>query len=1119
MTRKVILCMIVLLAGPACPLFGAKAVRIWEEPLVLPTYQVHAADVNPMFERPLSYQGAKKSIYPYPLQDNLSNERSDRSYNAVYLENEYIKLCVLPELGGKLFFATDKTNGYEMFYRQHVIKPSNIGMLGAWISGGIEWCVFHHHRASTFMPVDYALRSNSDGSKTIWIGEIEPRHRMRWSIGITLYPGKSCVEADIRMFNRTETANSILYWANVATHANDDYQVFFPPSTEFGTYHAKNDFVHWPVAQENYLGREYTGVDLSWWKNHPRPVSIFAHNIQEGFLAGYDHGKKAGTLHVGNHHIVTGAKLWEWGPGPEGSTWDTKVLTDSDGPYAELMAGAFSDNQPDYSWIGPYEVKQARQYWCPVREIGGVKSANLDAALNLEVQPDGKATLGLNCSATHEKAKVILMAKAGQIFEEVVDIDPAHPVLRRIDLPADTKEADLEAVLQTKSGHKLIAYKPVKPGTSSELPKAVEAPGEPNDIETIEELYLTGLRIKQFHNARLNPNDYFEEALRRDPSDSRCSIQLGLDAARRGLYDRAAERFTAAIKRISKNYTRPRDCQAYYQLGAVLKKQGNYDEAYSNFYRAVWDYSFRSAAYYNLAEISCLRGDFQVALGHIDDCLATNALNIKALSLRSAILRRLGRPKEALAAAEKVLAMDPLDYWGRNECCLALTDKGAKGKARRHLTELKRIMNDHAESYLELAMNYVNCGMPNEAINVLSRAVAIRKTGISDYPTIHYCLAYLYEQKGDSESAGRHYNRARRCPVDYCFPFRLEMLNVLGRAVEANPRDGRAHYYLGNLLYDLQPERAIAEWARAAELEPSLAIAHRNLGWGRYYTENNIAAAIASYEKAIKHNPEDASYYYELDQLYERNATAVEQRLKTLETNHEHVKKREDSLIREIIVLVQAGKYDKALDYLQQNYFHIQEGNRRLHDTYVEGHLLRGLDFLAEQEYHKALKDFLAADEYPENHQIGRDTDYRMNPQIYYCLGSCYKALGQTADAEAAFKKASQQRAGKTEYAYYKAMSHRELGQEDEALDLFDKLIRDGQERLNEKDKVDFFAKFGSAQSPGARKSDGYYMIGLGHLGKTEDAEANEAFEKAVELDAYNIWARRHLKQAARKQP
>ncbi len=298
-----------------------QTVKIWEEPLTIPTYLVDAPDKNPMFFQHQSYQGASRVIYPYALNDNITDKKEDRTYKALYLENEYIKLCVLPELGGRLFYAIDKTNGYDIFYHQHVIKPANIGMTGAWISGGIEFCVFHHHRASTFLPVDYTLTKNDDGSATIWIGETEPRQRMKWTFGISLHPGKSYLEVDGRLINCTENTNSILYWANVATHVNENYQVIFPPTTNFAMFHAKNSFSHWPITKEVYNHKEYykDGVDASWWKNHPEAVSFFAYDIKEGFLAGYDYGKDAGTMHVCNPHIVKGAKLWEWGPGPQGS--------------------------------------------------------------------------------------------------------------------------------------------------------------------------------------------------------------------------------------------------------------------------------------------------------------------------------------------------------------------------------------------------------------------------------------------------------------------------------------------------------------------------------------------------------------------------------------------------------------------------------------------------------------------------------------------------------------------------------------------------------------------------------------------------------------------------------
>jgi hypothetical protein len=407
------------------------AVKVWEEPLTLPTYRLDPPDPNPRFYTHESYQGAQKRIYPYPMQDGVTDIREEKTYKALYLENEYIKLCILPELGGRLFYATDKTNGYEIFYRQHVIKPALIGMLGAWISGGIEWCVFHHHRNTTYMPVDYTLAENADGSKTIWFGETERRHRMKWLIGITLYPGKSYIEATVKLDNPTAYPNSILYWANVAVHVNDDYQVIFPPSVTVATYHSKNDFAHWPIANETYRAVDYRGVDLSWWKNHPEPVSFFAWDKQEDFMGGYDHGQHAGVVHVADHHVVCGAKLWEWSPGPSGRMWD-KILTDADGPYAELMVGAFSDNQPDYSWIKPHEVKTFKQYWYPVREIDGFKYANLQGAANLDLTTNGTAKIGFNTTSRYQKAKVMLTAGAKTILEQTITIGPDKPFTKKV---------------------------------------------------------------------------------------------------------------------------------------------------------------------------------------------------------------------------------------------------------------------------------------------------------------------------------------------------------------------------------------------------------------------------------------------------------------------------------------------------------------------------------------------------------------------------------------------------------------------------------------------------------------------------------------------------------------
>ena len=352
-----ILCAV--LAAQAATTLFADSVKAWEEATTIPTYPLDPAEKSPIFDCDWSYQRARRSVYPYRLNDNMTRVRKDVSYNAVYLENKYVKLCILPEIGGRLFYAVDKTNGYDIFYHQDVIKPANVGMTGAWISGGVEWNVFHHHRATSHMPVSYAISSNPDGSKTVWLGETELRHRMSWAIGVTLHPDKSYIEISGRLANTTMNDNSILYWSNVSTYVDKNYQIIFPQNTEFGTFHCKESFCHWPITREAYTGKEEyaNNLDISWWKNHPSNNSVFVHDLKDDFIAGYDHGRKAGTMLVGNHNIVKGGKFWLWGAN---SGWPTKILTDTAGHYIELMQGAYSDNQPDYTWIPPTKSKISR---------------------------------------------------------------------------------------------------------------------------------------------------------------------------------------------------------------------------------------------------------------------------------------------------------------------------------------------------------------------------------------------------------------------------------------------------------------------------------------------------------------------------------------------------------------------------------------------------------------------------------------------------------------------------------------------------------------------------------------------------------------------------------------
>jgi len=1033
------------------------------------------------------------------MNDNVTNVRTEQEHKALFLENEYLELCVLPDIGGRLLYAVDKTNGYDLFYHQHVIKPSNVGMLGAWISGGVEFNVFHHHRASSHLPVEYRLVENTDGSKTIWIGETEPRQRMSWAIGLTLHPGKSYIEVSGRLVNATMNKNSFLYWSNVSTAANMDYQVIFPESTDFGVYHAKNSFMHWPVSHEAYLGKSYynEGVDASWWKNHPDPVSILSYDLKDDFIGGYDYAKKAGTMLVGNHNIVKGGKLWQWGPGSYGTMWDSKVLTDSDGPYIELMVGAYSDNQPDYSWINPYEVKTFTNYWYAIRDMNGVKKGNERASVNLE--SDGrKAALAVNVTQAEKDVRIVLQQRGGVIrYDRVIDLAPDKPFATEVSLSGNPPASDLTLLVMDSEGKTLISYTPLVKTTEKPLPPEVKPPRKPQEIENAEECYLVGLRNKQFHNAFVNPNDYFEEVLRRDPGDIRSNTQMGIYLREAGEYDKAAVHLRRAIRRLTNDYTRPRDCEALYHLGLILKELGKEDAAIDTLYRAAWDYTFASAAYFQLAQISVKQQHYELALQELSASLETNVHNLNALNLQTSLLRTIGRNDEARKINAEVLTFDPLNAYAMNES--ALLDGNAKA--------LKLLLRDQPESYLELSVAYLNNGFPKEA------AALLREIDVSTaYPTVKYYLGYLSDRDGNPTEAKRYFTEAAALPIDYCFPFRLETLKVYEKAMDYLPEAANTPYYAGNLLFQKQPDEAMDYWKQAVRLNPDFAMACRNLGWGYKFHVKDAAKAIAHYEKAIALDASQAGFFTELDEVYESAGVSPQQRYAMLSKHHDVVQKRYDSFVREMRMAIFAGEYDKAIDFLTNRFFSRQEGVNDLHDIYVDACLLAGLSALEKGDAAKAYGYFLKADEYPENQCISRDEVYARNAQIYYLTGLALERMNKRGEAKKRYKMAATNPSNGTNiYDYERALAMRKLDPKAEVTPLFDALIALGQSEVT--DRVEnFFVSFGPGKTPAEVNTAAYYMAGLGYLGNGDATTAKSCFTKAVAAKPDNLWAAVKLK-------
>jgi tetratricopeptide (TPR) repeat protein len=1129
---------ILLSCAMSSPLFAAgNPVRVWEEQVNIPTYLIGPADPNPQFYFGATSQGAQQRIYPYPVYDNLTTEKKDKTYKMVYLENEYVRIGILPELGGKIFEAVDKTNGYNFIYNQHVIKPALISLLGAWISGGIEWDLPHHHRATSFLPIQYKIEDGADGSKTIWVGELELRDRMCWTVGLTLHPGKSYIEASFRMINRTPVPTSMLSFTNIGVHVNDSYQIIFPPSTQLVTYHAKREFTTWPIATSKFNNADFTaGVDVSWYKNHPSSNSMFAWNYQDDFLAGIDHGKNAGIICVANHNVVPGKKFFTWGNGSRGRS-EERQLTDSDGPYIELMVGAYSDNQPDYSWLQPQESRIWTQYFYPFRDIGGVKNANLDAAVNLEVK-EGKAKVGFYSTQERSSATVTLKLKDQDLFTGEIAIGPGHSFFKEISLPSGADEHDLQATLQWH-GRELIAYSPLR-SENAKVPTPVATPLPPAEIKTNEELYLTGLRMEQFHSPTGDPNAYWQEALRRDPGDIRVNVVLGIDAIKAGRYADAEALLRKALERATANYTSPKDGEPFYYLGLALKAQGKLDEAYSQFYKSTWSAAWRSPGYFELAEIASARGDFNEALTDDDQALESNALNVQALALKAALLRRSGHNAEALAAIAAIYKIDPLDVHG-------MAERWMIEKSPSSAIPLLTAVSEHPATALEVAADYMDAGLWQDGTALLTKIVSAAPDQSKVSPLVYYYLGYFSQQSHQIGKVREYYKLAEEAPPDYVFPFQMEMIAVLEDAMRANPSDSRAPYYLGNLLFDWQPQHAVALWEKSASLGADFPVVYRNLGMVYMREGKQRDKALAALEKGVQCGG-NAMVLNDIDKLYEENGVAPEKRLALMES-HQALINRDDIIAREIDLDIFAGKADAAIQLLLTRFFRAWEGGGSfsMGDSWINANLERGHQHMIGGQYAQALADYQAALQIPVNLLEATGNTSSRKGEISYWIGNAYHALGDVEKAQQFWRDASDasaapsaggniangglrgdgalgQFSGRSNVGgpaasgyvdqtaiYFQALALEKLGQNDRAMTMFKRLVDSGMDSLASMPGSDASIQPSAPADERAKSADAHYIVGLGQLGLNNQDKARREFELALKASPDHLAAKMAL--------
>ncbi|SDM29544.1 tetratricopeptide repeat protein [Kriegella aquimaris] len=1070
-------------------------VKVYEGQETIPTYKIGKEEVSPIFYTGRGVQGAEGHIYPYASQEDLGDKvLTDVTYDMVYLENEFVRVKILPAFGGRLFSAIDKTNGHELFHTNSVIKPDLIGTLGAWVSGGIEWCFPHHHRTTTMMPSDYRMIENEDGSATVWVGETEKTMGMRGVIGITLRPGRSFIETDYRINNTNTKTKKFLFWANVAITANDDFRTFWPPSQEIGVFHNNSSFTEWPISHQVYKGVDYTkGVDLTWWKNHPDPVSFFFWDGKDGFLGGYDYGKNAGTVHVGDPLQNKTSKLWQFGPGLQGQNARRK-LTDDGKAYVELMTGTFSNNQPDYSWIAPHSVKDAKNYWYPLRDLEIVKNSTVDASVTLQMRNPKTIFYGFNTTKTYKNARMVLKYNDEVLAEKTMDIAPAHPFTETYKGKTAFDEYKLYIELSDADGKKLVSYAPQKP-THPELPEPQESVKKAKELESVEELYLTGRFVDQFNRPGLDPDDYYLKALKISPDDYRVNLAMGIRKTDQLKYEEALGYLQNAADKLKIKYYQPKEGEIYYYMGLAQRALGKTDEAYRNFGRSTWYYQWYSAGNYQLAQMESNKGNFEKALEYCANAYSTNTRDGRIVVLYSALLRKSGETDKAIALIDELLAYDPINF-------SALYEKELL-QGNRSIEKWHKNMQDVDNNYLEIAVNYINAGLSEDGIDLLS---PLEK---SSNPLINYYRSYFYNQIGDAAKAREMLKLAQNASLDYIFPYREETERVLQNAIELDPQNAKAYYLLGNLLFDNRPEDANKAWEQVASINNTIPMVYRNLAFGAFHHGNDADGAIAYMKKAISLRNDVPRWYAELATYYDASDADFRECLDILRKNVTMVKK-DVSAPKTLVQLYNLnGEYDEAISLLETHHFRTWEGGRSIYWHYVDAHTLKARQLINAGKNKEAVAQLEKALLYPENLEVGKASDDEKNAMIYYYMGLAYENMGDKKKSKASYEKSAtaENRRGMHDLEYFKAKSNQQLGNTIKANEMFKNLIRQGKEQREKGTDNSLIAVEEGASGNNKAISNSYYLEALGNKGLGNSSEAQKLFETALDTYKNNLWA------------
>ncbi len=949
-------------------------VRVWEGTLTLPTYEEGPPDPNPPFDQ---FVGNRFN-YPYTLRDKLTSRRVNHDWRAFYLENEYLKCSVLPDIGGHLYTCIDKLSGQPMFYANPSVKKAAISYRGAWAAFGIEFNFPVSHNWVSMSPVNYSVAKHDDGSASITVGNIDRVYSMEWSVELILRPKSTVLEERITLNNRSDVRHRFYWWNNAGIRVWDDSQIVYP--MRFAASHGFTEIRPWPVDD---------GLDLSIIRNHTRgPVSEFVHGSREDFMGVWNPKTNTGTVHFADYASLPAKKIWSWGADADGLDW-RKALSDDNSAYVEVQGGLFR-NQETYAFLEPRQTLQFSEYWMPVRGIGGISRANLTGVVSL-ARHNGTLFTGFNANRAIPQASVSISNGSQQVFQDKTDLAPAHAWTHEIPnadpqskYTIDIKDAKGTTLLRQTEG--LYDWTPeseikVGPQPAYHIPDP--------DKRSFDDWMQAG-KEDELNGRVLRALDIYKEALHRFPNSFLAQKAAGRLAASLLRFEEAKDYLEACHARDTS------DAEVSYYLGIAYDGVGDAQHAQTAYEQALRLPSFHAAAALRSGELLARNANLSGAENYLNEALSVTPGDLRVREELVALKRALGKHDEALALAKAGLADFPLSDFLKEEI-------GAP--------DLQQLSND-ANRVLNIASQYIRLGMYQRALNVVSRkyppvvpdqsepgSVAPR-----DNPLVAYFRGYCQEKLG--ESGTDDYKTASTLSTAYIFSNTPEELTVLKAALRTNPADATAHYLLGNLYFShAETDFALSEWAQARKSDVRLPVLDANIGLALLHIKLDPEKALTAFRDGLTSDPTNVAVYLGVDQSLSLLGRPARERVDALEKYPQLADAPNPLLFELILNLAESGDFDRATSLFHGHFFPREEGGTNVRQVWVEVQLDRILALARQGHCNEALEATRhLGSEVPGLGFTGDGLEPIVrSARTNYLLGTSYGACGKPDDAKAKF--------------------------------------------------------------------------------------------------------------------